>query len=317
MAEKRRQSLVYNRVSAYALDHARTLLTSLGRVYRTPASSLMTMAVIGIALALPSGLYVVLKNLQSITGSWGDAAQISLFLTPTTRIDQMHLLAQRLNARSDITILKTITADQALNDFRQQSGFVEALDSLEENPLPHVIVVNPTYTAQNEDKVQQLAEELGRLREVDIAMLDMQWLQRLNAMMTIAQRAVVAISLLLAIAVLLIVGNTIRLDIQNRSNEIKVTKLVGATNAFIRRPFLYGGLWYGVIGSVIAWIIVYFALALVEGPAQHLAELYDSHYQVLGLDGLDTLTVLAGGGVLGLAGSWLAVGRHLGEVEPD
>ncbi len=317
MVKKRRKPLAHNLLGAYVLDHTRTLLSTLGRLYRTPGSSLMTMAVIGIALALPSGLYVLIKNLQSITGNWGNVAQVSLFLKPGTRTNQMHVLANRLGARGDIAIIKTVSADQALDEFRQQSGFGQALDSLDENPLPHVIVINPILTEQSEDKVKRLAEELKRLPEVDMAMLDMQWLQRLNAMMDIARRAVVGIALLFAIAVLLIVGNTIRLDIQNRRNEIKVTKLVGATDAFIRRPFLYGGVWYGVIGGLIAWITIQIALALVENPAQRLAVLYSSRFQLLGLDGLDTLIILTLGGALGLGGSWLAVSQHLSQIEPD
>lgn len=301
--------------NAYALDHARTLVSSLGRLYRNSFSSLMTVAVIGIALALPSGLFVILKNLQSATGGWDSVAQISLFLKTDVSVEQMQSLAERLEVRSDVSAVKTIPADQALEDFRQHSGFAEALDSLDENPLPHVIVVTPTFKTPFE--VKGLVDKLNNLPDVDIAALDMQWLQRLQAMMDIARHVVITIAIMLAFAVLLIVGNTIRLEIQSRENEIKVVKLVGGTDAFIRRPFLYEGLWYGLWGGFLAWLVVQTSSALVEDPAQHLALLYHSEYQVHGLGGLDTLTLITLSASLGLTGSWLAVGKHLSSIEPQ
>ncbi len=315
MINPRRQALVHSLVQAYALDHARTLLFSLGKLCRTPWASLMTVAVIGIALALPSGLYVFLKNLQAITGTWGNATQISLFLKSGTSLREMHTFADQLRTRTDLTVLEIVDAEQALDDFRQKSEFGEALNYLDENPLPHVIIVNPTDTRQH--AIKRLVDELSQLPEVDSAVLDMQWLQRLDAMMEIAERVITGIGVMLAIAVLLIVGNTIRLDIHNRSNEIKIIKLAGATDGFVRRPFLYGGLWYGISGGVLACIMINLALTLVQGPAIRLAELYNSRFQLLGLDGLDTLIIVMLSGALGLAGSWLAVARHLSKIEPE
>jgi cell division transport system permease protein len=315
MGTKLNRPLLFQLFNAYALDHARTLISSLGRLYRNSFSSLMTVAVIGIALALPSGLYVILKNLQSATGGWDSVAQISLFLKTDISLKQMQGLAQRLEVQDDISAVTTIPADQALEDFRQHSGFAEALDSLDENPLPHVIVVTPALKTHFE--VKGLVNKLNHLPEVEIAALDMQWLQRLQAMMDIARHVVIAIAIMLAFAVLLIVGNTIRLEIQSRENEIKVVKLVGGTDAFIRRPFLYEGLWYGLCGGFLAWSVVHTLLALVEDPAQHLAILYHSQYHIRGLDGLDTLSLFTLSALLGLIGSWLAVGKHLGAIEPQ
>lgn len=315
MINPRRQSLVHSRFQAYALDHARTLLFSLGKLCRTPWASLMTVAVIGIALALPSGLYVFLKNLQAITGTWGDTTQISLFLKSGTSLREMHAFAGQLRTRTDLTVRKLVDAEQALDEFRQQSGFGEALDSLDENPLPQVIIVNPTDTRQS--AIKRLVEELSHLAEVDSAVLDMQWLQRLDTIMEIAKRTVTGIATMLAVAVLLIVGNTIRLDIHNRSNEIKIIKLAGATDGFVRRPFLYGGLWYGISGGIFAWIMIYLTLTFVEGPVKRLAKLYNSQFQLLGLDSLDTFIIVLLSGALGLAGSWLAVARHLSKIEPE
>jgi cell division transport system permease protein len=315
MGTKLNRPLLFQLFNAYALDHARTLISSLGRLYRNSFSSLMTVAVIGIALALPSGLYVLLKNLQSATGGWDSVAQISLFLKTDISLKQMQDLAERLEVRDDVSVVTTIPADQALEDFRQHSGFAEALDSLDKNPLPHVIVVTPSLN--NPFEVKGLVNELNLLPEVEIAALDMQWLQRLQAMMDIARNVVIAIAIMLAFAVLLIVGNTIRLEIQSRENEIKVVKLVGGTDAFIRRPFLYEGLWYGLCGGFLAWSVVHTLLVLVEDPAQHLAILYHSQYHIRGLDGLDTLSLFTLSALLGLIGSWLAVGKHLGAIEPQ
>lgn len=314
MGIKRRPPLAYHLLNAYILDHARTLIFSLGRLYRTPLSSLMTMAVIGTALALPSGLYVMLKNLQSATGGWGNVAQISLFLKSGMDAGQMRSLAVQLNRWDGIKDVRTISADQALEDFRKYSGFAEALDSLDANPLPHVIVVTPALKTMIE--VKGLRAKLNKLPGIDMALLDMHWLQRLRAMMDIAGQIVVSIAVMLGVAVLLIVGNTIRLEIQSKNNEIRVTKLVGATDAFIRRPFLYGGLWYGICGGILAWLVVHAALALIASPAHHLAMLYNSQYQIRGLGALDTLILFIVSGALGLGGSWLAVGRHLGDIEP-
>ena len=312
---RRRKSQRYNAVSAYVLEHVRNLVFSLGRLYRSPLSSVMTTAVIAIALALPSGLYVLLKNLQAVTSGWQNTGQISLFLKLDSDVDQMQKLAAQLATRTEIMGVNTIRAEQALSEFRDSSGFGDVLDALDENPLPHVIVVTPKPDFQQPESLEELANELAGLPQVDLAQLDLRWLQRLHALIDIAERTIIAIAGTLAIAVLLIIGNTIRLDIQNRHNEIEVVRLVGGTDAFIRRPFLYGGLWYGVIGGILAWAMVYTAVAMVEGPAQHLASLYDSHYQIIGLGAADSLTMLLLSAGLGLAGSWLAVGRHLGEID--
>jgi cell division transport system permease protein len=314
---RRRKSQRHDAVTAYALEHVRNLIFSLGRLYRAPLSSVMTTAVIAIALALPSGLYVLLKNLQAVTDGWQNTGQISLFLKLGSDVDQLQKLATQLATRPEIVSVHTIQAKQALSEFRASSGFGNVLDTLDENPLPHVIIVTPKPDSQSPKSLEKLAHELAGLPQVDLAQLDLQWLQRLHALIDIAQRTIIAIAGTLAVAVLLIIGNTIRLDIQNRRNEIEVVRLVGGTDAFIRRPFLYGGLWYGVIGGILAWAMVYAAVAMVEAPTQRLASLYDSHFQIVGLGAWDSLTMLLASAGLGLAGSWLAVGRHLGEIDSD
>jgi cell division transport system permease protein len=200
--------------------------------------------------------------------------------------------------------------------FNEQSGFGDALKFLDENPLPIVLSVQPIVDQAQPVALAQLLKTLQQEKFVDIAQLDLQWVQRLYAILDILRRGVWIIGGLLALAVLLIVGNTIRLDIENRRAEIEVAKLIGASNAFIRRPFLYTGLWYGVLGGVMAWLLTTVALLLLDEPVRRLSSLYQSGFELSGLGLGNTFSLLALSCALGLAGSWLAVGRHLDAIEP-
>ncbi len=295
--------------------HVQVLFYTLGRLYRAPLSTLLSVMVIGIALALPAGLHVLVNNTRAISGSFEGAARISVFLKRETSENQRDALADVLRRRDGIADVKVISADQALAEFRELSGFGGAIDALEDNPLPPVLVVTPVKTAA-EALLTRLVGELEALPETDVVQLDTQWLKRLNAILEIINRGVAVIAGMFALAVIIIVGNTIRLDIQNRRDEIVVTKLIGGTDAFIRRPFLYTGFWYGIAGGVMAWLLTGIALLVMEAPVGRLAGLYGSGFtlQGLGLDGV--LAVLAAGALLGWLGSMVAVGRHLGEIEP-
>ena len=304
------------RVESYFLRHLQVFFSSLGQLSRRPASTLMTAAVLGIALALPAGLHVLLKNLEAVTAGWDGATHISLFLQQEVSEDGARALAAGLREGPDVAKVRYISREQALAEFRQLSGFGDALDALQANPLPAVLVVRPAAGVAGPDAVEALVKRLRQRPEVDMAQLDMQWVKRLYALMEIGQRGVWVLGSLLALAVLLVVGNTIRLAIQNRRDEIVVIKMVGGTDAFIRRPFLYTGAWYGLMGGVIAFALVQGALGVLSEPVRHLAGLYHSAFRLEGL-GLDTTgTLLLSGTLLGLVGSWLAVGRHLREIEP-
>ena len=304
------------RLLAWLRLNAQTLLASLGRLYRRPIGTLMTAAVIGVALALPAGLYVLLTNLQAVSGGWQGGAQISLFLRMDVDDGAARALGRRLGERGDVARVEVLGREQALAEFRQLSGFGEALDALGENPLPAVVVLRPTAEAGAPARIDALVEELRALPEVDLAQLDLQWVKRLYAIMEVSRRGVLVVAGMLSLAVLLIVGNTIRLDIENRREEILITKLIGATRGFVRRPFLYSGMWYGLLGGAIAWAMITISLALLEGPARHLAVLYGSGFRLSGLGSGTTVLLLGGGMALGLLGSWLAVGRHLDAIEP-
>jgi cell division transport system permease protein len=297
--------------------HAQVALDSLGRLYRHGVSSLMTVAVIGIALALPSGLYLLLDNLHRLSGSWDGQASLSVFLKQDIDSDAARQLADSLATWPEISAVQLVTPQQALQEFSEHSGFADVLGLLEDNPLPVVLIVTPAAEQTDPETAGALQKRLSGLPETELAQLDLQWVQRLAAILDIARRGILVISSLLALAVLLVIGNTIRLEIQNRREEILVTKLIGATNAFVRRPFLYSGTWYGVFGALLAWLLVEAGFWLLAGPVGKLVGLYQSDFTLktlpLTLLGLLTLT----GVMLGLLGSWLAVGRHLHAIEPS
>ncbi len=301
----------------YLQRHAQVALDSLGRMYRNPLPSLMTAAVIGIALALPSSLYLLLDNLHRMSGSWDGQASLSVFLKEKVPAAQRDALAGRIRAWEEVASLQVITPEQALDEFSTHSGFSTALEALDENPLPAVLVVVPQTAHTGPAAAEALQKKIKLLPEVELAQLDLAWVQRLNAMIEIARRGILLISALLALAVLLVIGNTIRLEIQNRHDEIVVTKLIGATNPFVRRPFLYSGLWYGLLGALLAWLLVSAGFWLLAEPVAALAGLYQSDFTLQTLPLVTLGVLLACGTLLGLLGSWLAVGRHLSAIEPS
>lgn len=304
------------RLDIWLLRHLQVALASLGRLARAPLSTLMTILVIGIALALPSALYLLLDNVRNLSGNWDGAASISLFMQQEADEKTAARLAAELEADPAVQRVQRVSREQALQEFRQLSGMAGALDALESNPLPNVLIVEPADSHSTPDRARELLQRLQQMEGVELAQLDLQWVRRFHAITEIAQRGVVILASLLGLSVLLIVGNTIRLEIQNHHAEIEITKLIGGTNAFIRRPFLYNGLWYGLFGGLSAWLMVLLAMLLLDNPVTELAGLYQSGFRLGGLDFGILLSILGGGGLLGLAGSWIAVGRHLSDIEP-
>jgi cell division transport system permease protein len=297
--------------------HAQVALSSLGRLVKNHLASLMTCSVIGIALAMPVGLHVLLGNLQRVSGAWESGASVSVFLKQKVTDKQAATLASQLRQHQRIDAVELITKQAALVEFQQLSGYADALQALDNNPLPAVLIIQPKTAYTTAEKAQLLVQELRLLPDAEIVQLDLQWVRRLQAITVIAQRAVVVLAALLGMAVLLIVGNTIRLEIQNRHAEIEITKLIGATNAFIRRPFLYTGFWFGLFGGLIAWLLIAVAISLLSGPIANLANLYESSFSLATFD-LETIaSLLLGSSLLGLAGAWLAVGRHLNAIQPS
>lgn len=313
----RNSPLKSSRLRSYFGHHLRVSLASLGRLYAQPAATLMTAAVIAIALALPVGLYIALANVAQLSSDWDGSTQISLFLHTQVEKPDAEKLMQRLKKHKNIKKVELIDKAKGLEQFKEISGFGDALKYLDDNPLPIVLVVHPKNQANQPDITTALVKELGNNKLVELAQLDVQWVKRLYTFLEIANRMILVISSMLAIAVLLVIGNTIRLDIQNRREEIEVSKLIGASDAFIRRPFLYTGLWYGTIGGVLAWMITLISLTLMENPIHKLALLYHSDFRLSGLGFTNTLLLILISCLLGLVGSWFAVSRHLKDIEPS
>ncbi|OGT82395.1 MAG: hypothetical protein A3G96_04910 [Gammaproteobacteria bacterium RIFCSPLOWO2_12_FULL_52_10] len=297
-------------LNTWLAQHARALIFSLGQIYKNPIGSLLTMAVIGVSLSLPAGFYILLDNAGRVTANWGGSMQITLFLNPDLADQEIVSLAETLRQHEYIDNIKLIDADEALEEYRRYSGFSEALTALDKNPLPAVILLNPARETIAAGEGEQLLEYLQKLEAVETAQFDRQWANRLFAFIEIFQRVVIVLSALLAFAVLLIIGNTIRLAIYHRRAEIEINKLFGATDAFIQRPFLYSGFIHGIGGSVMAWILLITSIKLLEQPVVKLAGLYASNFQLFSLSSGEVMVLIAIGGSLGLLGSWLAVQRN-------
>ncbi len=302
-------------LASWALLHVSTAIAALGRLARHPFASLMTILVIAVTLALPSAMHLLIKNAQSVSATWDSALDFSIYLQADTSINDARRLADLIQQRADVEQVTLISSDEALAEFRDQSGFGEALDHLTVNPLPHTLVVRPG-SAGTAVMISLLHEELGNLPEADIVQVDTEWVRRFHAILDILQRSIAIGAALLGAAIIVIIGNTIRLDIQNRHEEIEVTKLIGASDAFVRRPFLYSGLWYGLGGGLFALALVRYGLYAIEAPVTRLAGLYNSPFSILALDLAESLLIICAGVTLGLAGSWVAAARHMRRIEP-
>ena len=294
--------------------HRDNLVGAVTRLAGQPFASALTILVIAIALALPAGLRVAVNNADALSDSWQSAADFTVYLKMAVSAEAARRTARTIEARDDVAGVTVIDRDAALAEFRDQSGFGESLDALEGNPLPHTLVVHPASGIAAD--VEALANAIGALPETELVQIDTAWVTRLRAMLALAGRLVDLATVLLGFAVAIVVGNTIRLEINNRSVEIEVTKLVGGTDGFIRRPFLYLGLCYGLAGAVVAEIVVGLGLLLLNPPVQALAALYGSSFALRGLTVAESGLLLLGGALLGWAGAGLAAARHLRAIEP-
>ena len=303
-----------DRLVAWMSHHQRVCLSTLAELLGNPFASLMTWLAIGIALGLPLILYVVLQNVSSISGDWGGKPRVTLYLAQEVTLEAGQALAREIEQRADIDETEFVSSTSALQEFQRKSGFGDVLSSLDRNPLPHVIEVVPA----NPDPI-----DLGKLVSVWKANLlvgnvsvDLQWLERLFALLIFAERLVTALAIVLGLGVMLIMGNTIRLAIENRRQEIEVIKLVGGTDAFVRRPFLYLGFWYGLGGAVTAFFLLQTSLYFLSTPVEMLAQSYRDDFALQGPGFLGNLLLLVAGSILGIIGSVLAVSRHLADIEP-
>nr|WP_276537872.1 permease-like cell division protein FtsX [Pseudoalteromonas agarivorans] len=290
---------------------------SLGEMWRTPLASLMTIAVLGLSLTLPATLYLVVKNVQQVSSGFEEASEISLFVKESMSEQETQTLVKRLALYAEVESVEFISKQQALTEFKDVSGFGQALEYLESNPLPDVVLVTPTKRHRQPNAAKALLTKLENEREVDFGKLDIAWLERLNALLDLLKESVITIALLLLTSVTLIIGNTIRLSIMDKKEEIQVMKLVGATNTFIHAPFLWTGIWYGVIGGLFAFICIALMMWWLTSAVSSVAGVYQTSFSLIGLtlNEFGALVLLATS--LGFIGSYLSVNRYIKEIEPD
>ena len=303
-----------SRARAWARHHRAMARDSAGRLVRHPLGSLLTMFAIGIALVLPCGLWLTLDSARLLDAQLEESATLTAYLTPTMGEREAMDIAGTLRAHPDVGSARLVTAAEGMAEFQQVLGLDDALARLDDNPLPASVVISPLDSAP--EAVRDLAEQLGGVSGVDEVRLDLAWLERLRRLAELGQRLTLALAVLFGLGVLLIVGNTIRLAVESRRKEIEVVTLIGATHAFVRRPFLYSGAWYGLGGGLLAWGLLSLGGQWLAAPVQALAQSYGAHFAMpgLGLDG--SAILLISSTLLGWLGGWMAVSRHLSEIRP-
>ncbi|MCO7518575.1 MULTISPECIES: permease-like cell division protein FtsX [unclassified Pseudomonas] len=299
---------------AWLESHRASLADSLRRLGKQPIGSFFTCLVMAVALSMPMGLSLLLKNVEKLGGSWQRAAQISLYLKLDASSRDGEALRDEIMGMPGVAEAQYISREQALEEFQQQSGLGEALRELPDNPLPGVVVVTPTEV--DKPALEALRQRLSQLPRVEAAQLDLVWVERLAAILKLGDRFVFGLAVMLISALLLVIGNTIRLHIENRRVEIEVIKLVGGTDSYVRRPFLYMGALYGLGAGVLAWGILAFGLNWLNDAVVGLSGLYGSDFALGGVPAADGLSLLIGAVLLGYIGAWIAVARHLNELAP-
>ncbi|AXM97048.1 permease-like cell division protein FtsX [Pseudomonas plecoglossicida] len=301
-------------LQAWLESHRASLADSLRRLGKQPIGSFFTCLVMAVALSMPMGLSLLLKNVEKLGGSWQRAAQISLYLKLDASSKEGEALREEIKGMPGVADAQYVSREQALEEFQQQSGLGEALRELPDNPLPGVVVVTPTEV--DKPALDALRQRLSELPRVENAQLDLVWVERLAAILKLGDRFVFGLAVMLISALLLVIGNTIRLHIENRRVEIEVIKLVGGTDSYVRRPFLYMGALYGLGAGVLAWGILAFGLNWLNEAVVGLSGLYDSDFALAGVPAADGLSLLIGAVLLGYIGAWIAVARHLNELAP-
>ncbi|MEZ5458624.1 MAG: permease-like cell division protein FtsX [Steroidobacteraceae bacterium] len=303
-------------IGTWGARHAQALLGSVGRLSRAPLATVLTVMVVGLALALPLSLRLLVDNTRAATGDLANAVDVTVYFKADVSLERAEQLRRNAGKRSGVAAVSLLPAEQALEEFREYSGFGEALEALESNPLPHVLNVRPAPDASAPAQIEQLKRYFAAWPEVDIVQVDTEWVQRFAAILEVLRRLLLVAAIVLGVGVLAVIGNTIRLEIQHRRPEIEVTKLVGGSNAFVRRPFLYTGALYGLAGALLAWLLLAGALAFLSGPVDELARLYGSRFSLRTPAAREVLQLLGAGTLLGWLAAWGSTARHLARIQP-
>jgi cell division transport system permease protein len=296
--------------------HVQALLFAAGRLARAPFATAFTILVIAIALTLPASFGLLISSVRSVSGDLANAVDVTVYFKRDTAIEKVQQLAASARAHKGVASVKVIAADQALAQFRKDSGFGEALEALSDNPLPHAMDVRPAAGATGPATLETLKSYLAAWPEVELVQIDSEWVLRLNAILDLLHRIVLGTAVLLGAGVVAVIGNTIRLEIQNRRAEIEITKLVGGSNVFVRRPFLYTGVLYGALGAALAAVLVLTGGRLLAGPVAVLARSYGSDFRIATPTLAQLGMLFAAGAGLGLIGAFLSATRQLARIEP-
>ncbi len=304
-----------SRLRTWCDHHLYSFVASLGRIFRKPAATLLTIGVMAVALALPLGLWLVLGNVSRFAGEVQQSREISVFLKPEVTLERARALAGELRGRGDVAALVLRTPDEGLAMLRARSGLGDAIAALTlepgtANPLPSVLLVSP----QGDDLL--LAGSLQTLPEADLVQHDALWRQRLDGWLRFGGRIALVLAALLGLGALLVVGSAVRADIQARREEIGVLQLLGASDGFIRRPFLYLGVWYGLAAGALALALLTAAWLALRAPLAELAGSYGSRFALAGVDPVQAGTVLLAAGALGWLGAGLVTGHYLRQTRP-
>jgi len=300
---------------AWLRSHGYSLFSSIGRLWRQPFTQLLTFGVLALALALPTMGHLTLKNLRYLSAAAAQPGDVSLFLRPEIDLAGATALQKRIQTSVLVKQVNIKTPDEALAEFKQLTSFTDALNALDANPLPFVLVVELSRETLQSGRAMALVTQLRANPEVEIAQFDQEWLFRLKAILALAERAIWVFGALLALTVLLVIGNTIRLELAARADEIQIMKLVGADNAFVRRPFLYSGFWFGAIAAVLALALVGTTVWLLTPAVGNLARSYGSEFQLQSLSLLESSFVFICGTALGWVGALIAATAHMSAPE--
>jgi len=309
------KDLKLSQLHYFVLLHVRSILNGLGQLSRTPWASIAIFVVIGVALALPMGLFVTLDNLNAVTQDLKSTGKINLYVKPGTAQSDLDQLEKVIQRNHDVAQVNYISPKEGMKDFLKGAGFANTADDLNDNPLPGVLVVTPAPTLTKAYQVQNLYNQLSELPNIEQSQVDLAWLQRLKAILAIGHRLSVLLMILFFVAVVFVVGNTISLTTKAYQHEIRVIKLLGGTDSFIRLPFLYSGILYGLVGAIIAFFIIDLAIGLLRSSVSHLTALYHSDFSLAGLNNSHAIMLLVCGVVLGFVGAWFAVGKQLKSVD--
>lgn len=306
-----------NRIQSYFYSHHLAFSSATSRISSLPFQFLSISLVVAIALSLPAGFYVAVTNLQKIVNVTDSSNTITVFLKTTATQPQIELLKEKVSLDEGIEVIKYISSQQGLDEFRAESGFGDILKMLDENPLPPVFLIEPDKDIQNNSElIKKLVTRLKKEHLIENIQIDMMWLKRLQAILLVSERLSFMLGVILAFGVLLIISNAVALSLDSKSEEVIVIKLVGGTNAYVRRPFLYTGLCYGSFGGILSWIFIAIAVYWLSIPIEKLSALYQSSIELEGLGFFGLISLISIGVSLGLLGAWLAVTRQLSAIEP-